>query len=241
MGKPLILLDRDGVLNRLVVDAEHGTIDSPLHPRQVEVLPGVPEALALLTHASFGIAIVTNQPAAAKKKTTWRNLEAVHAAVLARATSAGGRVLSSHVCFHRAEDRCDCRKPRTGLLRAAFAAHPDHDPGRSWMAGDGVTDVQAGAALGLRTAFLGPRKCDACKVFEGTGALLDFWGPDLPAFAAYLIGHAEGEDEQSNGARLTCEDIRGRGQPGVHPETGPGPVGAGLYHQPHAHAPERSA
>jgi D-glycero-D-manno-heptose 1,7-bisphosphate phosphatase len=239
MGKSLILLDRDGVLNRLVVDAEHGTIDSPLHPDQVEVLPGVPEALARLTDAGFGLAVVTNQPAAAKKKTTWRNLEAVHAAVLARATGAGGRVLGSHVCFHRAEDGCDCRKPRTGLLRAAFAAHPGHDPGRSWMAGDGVSDVQAGAALRLRTAFLGPRKCDACKILEGLDAFPDFWGADLPAFTAYLLGHAEGEDEQSNGARLTCEDIRGRGEPGVDAEAGPGPVGAGLHHQPNAHAPER--
>ena len=40
-ARPMILLDRDGVLNALVVDPEHGTIDSPLHPDQVEMLPGV--------------------------------------------------------------------------------------------------------------------------------------------------------------------------------------------------------
>src|SRR5713101_5169445 len=101
MGKPLILLDRDGVLNRLVVDAEHGTIDSPLHPDQVEVPGGAAEALAQLTQAGYGVAIVTNQPAWAKKKTTRRNLEAVHEAVLAGVTRLGGRVLSSHICFHR--------------------------------------------------------------------------------------------------------------------------------------------
>jgi D-glycero-D-manno-heptose 1,7-bisphosphate phosphatase len=241
MGKPLILLDRDGVLNRLVVDAEHGTIDSPLHPDQVEVLPGVPEALARLTQAGFGLAVVTNQPAAAKGKTTWRNLEAVHEAVLTRATRAGGRVLGSHVCFHRAEDGCDCRKPRTGLLRAAFAAHPGHEPALSWMVGDGVSDVQAGAALKLRTAFLGPRKCDACKVFEGLDASPTFWGADLPAFATYLLCHAEGEDEHSSGACFAGEAVRRRGQSGGDPEAGTRSVGAGLHHQPHADAPGRSA
>jgi D-glycero-D-manno-heptose 1,7-bisphosphate phosphatase len=187
MGKPLILLDRDGVLNRLVVDAEHGTIDSPLHPDQVELLAGVAEALALLTKAGYGMAIVTNQPAWAKGKTTRRNLEAVHEAVLAGATRLGGRVHSSHVCYHRAEDGCACRKPRTALLESALAEHPEFAREGAWMVGDGVTDVQAGAALGLRTAFLGPRKCDACKVLRRRDLTPTWWGPDLPAFTSHLL------------------------------------------------------
>lgn len=191
MGQPLILLDRDGVLNRLVVDPEHGTIDSPLHPSQVELLDGAAEALARLTAAGFRVAVVTNQPAWAKHKTTRRNLEAVHEAVLAAAARAGGRVDSSHVCWHRAEDGCDCRKPRTGLLREAFAHHPGHDPAASWMVGDGVTDVQAGAALGLRTGFLGPRKCDACKVLADRGMQPTWWGPDLLTFAEQLLNRGE--------------------------------------------------
>jgi len=79
---PLVLLDRDGVLNALVVDPEHGTADSPLHPSQVRLLPGVPEALARLTRAGFVLRIVSNQPAAAKGKTTRANLEAVHEKVV---------------------------------------------------------------------------------------------------------------------------------------------------------------
>ena len=187
MGKPLILLDRDGVLNRMVIDPEHGTIDSPLHPSQVELLPGVAEALGRLTAAGFGLAIVTNQPAAAKNKTTRANLEAVHEAVLAGATAAGGRILSSHVCFHRSEDGCDCRKPRTGLLRAAFACNPGHEAAQSWMVGDGVTDIQAGAALRLHTAFLGPRQCAACKILDECDLRPTWWGADLATFTNHLL------------------------------------------------------
>ena len=182
----MILLDRDGVLNRMVVDAEHGTVDSPLHPSQVEVFPFVAEALARLTRAGYGLAIVTNQPAWAKGKTTRENLEAVHAAILKAVTVAGARILSSHMCLHRAEDQCDCRKPKTAMLRAALER--DADLKQSWMVGDGVTDVQAGAALGLRTAFLGPRKCDACKIMEERRLAPTFWGPDLAAFADFLLG-----------------------------------------------------
>jgi D-glycero-D-manno-heptose 1,7-bisphosphate phosphatase len=184
MGKPLILLDRDGVLNRMVVDAEHGTIDSPLHPRQVELIDGVPEALAQLSAAGFTLAVVSNQPAAAKNKTTRANLEAVHEAVLAAACRLGGRIASSHLCFYRSEDGCSCRKPKPGLLREALALHGGDG---AWMVGDGITDIQAGAALGLRTGFLGPRKCDACKLFGERGLSPTWWGADLRAFADHVL------------------------------------------------------
>ncbi len=183
----MILLDRDGVLNRLVVDAEHGTVDSPLHPEQVEVFPYVAVALARLTQTGYGLAVVTNQPAWAKGKTTRQNLDAVHAAVLSAVIAEGGKILSSHMCLHRAEDNCDCRKPKTGLLREALGRQPGVDLARSWMVGDGITDVQAGAALGLRTAFLGPRKCDACKIMGDRALTPTYWGPDLAAFTDYLL------------------------------------------------------
>ncbi len=189
MGQPLILLDRDGVLNAVVVDPEHGTIDSPLHPDQVELLPGVAESLARLTAAGYRLAVVSNQPAAAKGKTTRANLHAVHETVLAQACQQGGRICSSHVCFHRAEDGCACRKPKPGLLEEAFARHPDADRAAAWMVGDGVTDLQAGAAVGVRTAFLGPRKCDACKVLRQRDLAPAWWGPDLAGFTDHLLGN----------------------------------------------------
>jgi histidinol-phosphate phosphatase family protein len=208
MGKPLILLDRDGVLNRLVVDPEQGTVDSPLHPSQVRLLPGAAEALARLTEAGYGLAVVTNQPAWAKNKTTRDNLEAVHRAVLAEATRLGGRILSSHLCLHRSEDSCDCRKPRPGMLREAFARNAGYDPSQSWMVGDGLTDVQAGAALGLRTAFLGPRKCDACKIMEQWDLRPTVWVTDLAAFATYLLGESGQFYGNSHETRPACQGFR---------------------------------
>ncbi len=208
MGKPLILLDRDGVLNQLVVDAEQGTVDSPLHPTQVKLLPGVPEALAQLTEAGYGLAVVTNQPAWAKQKTTRANLDAVHQTVLTEASRLGAKILSSHLCLHRSEDGCDCRKPKPGMLRAAFAANPDFDPARSWMVGDGVTDVQAGAALGLRTAFLGPRKCDACKIMDLYDSHPTLWVADLMTFTTHLLGESEQRNGNSHQAGPACQGVR---------------------------------
>ncbi|MFN7133664.1 MAG: D-glycero-alpha-D-manno-heptose-1,7-bisphosphate 7-phosphatase [Myxococcales bacterium] len=185
----LVILDRDGVLNEIVVDAEHGTIDSPLHPDQVRVYPWVPESLAALTAAGYLLAVATNQPSAAKGKTTRANLEATHARVLELAQASGGRIASSHVCFHRSEDGCACRKPKPALLLEALAtsAVPAAD---AWMVGDGVTDVEAGVAAGVHTAFLGPRKCDACKIFSDRRLSPGFWGKDLADFTRSLLSRA---------------------------------------------------
>jgi histidinol-phosphate phosphatase family protein len=167
----------------------------------------VAEALAQLTEAGYGLAVVTNQPAWAKNKTTRDNLDAVHRAVLAEATRLGGRILSSHVCLHRAEDGCTCRKPKPGLLREAFACNPGHDIGRSWMVGDGLTDVQAGTSLGLHTAFLGPRKCDACKIMQEWDLRPNLWVLDLPTFTTHLL-----ETERSHGNshedKPACQGVR---------------------------------
>jgi histidinol phosphatase-like enzyme len=90
----------------------------------------------------------------------------VHARVLELARSEGASILSSHLCFHRQDEGCACRKPRTGLLEQAFEANPGYDRRLSWMVGDGIHDIQAGQALALRTAFVGPRKIEYLKVFE---------------------------------------------------------------------------
>jgi D-glycero-D-manno-heptose 1,7-bisphosphate phosphatase len=179
-------LDRDGVVNQLTIDADHGTINSPLFPAQAEIVPGAPRALADLNKMGFGLAIATNQPAAAKGLTTMQNLRETHAKIVAAAESLGASVLSSHICFHRAEDGCSCRKPKTGLLAEAFARNPGFDRALSWMVGDGVTDVQAGKAFGIRAAFLGPYKCDVCRVFSDLSAHPDFTARSLPEFAAFL-------------------------------------------------------
>lgn len=182
----LILLDRDGTLNPMVVDPEHGTIDSPLHLSQVSILPGIPEALAKLQSLGFGLAIVTNQPAAAKGKTTLKNLESVHSEIVRQVQSEGAKILSSHICFHRAEDHCFCRKPKTGLLSAAFTENPRFLQNTSWIIGDGIVDLQAGQRFGIQTAFIGSKKWDAQKIFDEKGLKPHLWVENFQEFAEIL-------------------------------------------------------
>ena len=184
----LIVLDRDGVLNRMVFRDQTEPLDSPLKVEEVEVFSSVPDALRRLTEAGYKLALATNQPAAAKGKATRADLDAVHARVLAAAQAAGGRIQTSHICYHRAEDGCECRKPRTGLLEAALAATPGGRPEMSWIAGDRATDVLAGAALGFRTALLGPSRAGDDELLKARGIQPSFRGLDLKEFADFLLG-----------------------------------------------------
>jgi len=184
----LIVLDRDGVLNRTIPNPAEPRPDSPLRVDEVALYPWVPAILRALTDAGFGLVIASNQPAAAKGKASRASLEAVHQAVLDEAQSDGGVILSSHICFHRAEDRCDCRKPRPGLLREAFARNPGFVLAASWMVGDRAVDVQAGAAFGLQTALLpGDALADELRALAPGSVQPSFCGRDLRDFAEFLL------------------------------------------------------
>ena len=191
----LIVLDRDGVLNRTIPNPAEPRPDSPLRIEEVSIFPWVPPVLRALTDAGFGLVIASNQPAAAKGKVSRDGLERVHQQVLSDAQRDGGVILSSHICFHRAEDGCACRKPRTGLLREAFARHPTYRVQEGWMVGDRAIDVLAGVAFGLRTALLpgepaAERTADELRALAGVDQAIQpsFCGPDLRDFAVLLLG-----------------------------------------------------
>ncbi|HXJ20044.1 MAG TPA: HAD-IIIA family hydrolase [Polyangia bacterium] len=184
----LIVLDRDGVLNRLLPNPAEPRPDSPMRASQVQVFDWVPEVLRELTAAGFGLVIASNQPAWAKGKTTRADLDAAHQEVLRRATATGGVILSSHICYHRAEDGCRCRKPAVGLLEEAFARHTAYAREASWMVGDRAPDVLAGAAFGLRTALLAEADSPEVADLAGRGVRPSFHAHDLRDFARFLLG-----------------------------------------------------
>jgi D-glycero-D-manno-heptose 1,7-bisphosphate phosphatase len=183
----LVVLDRDGVLNRLVVHPPGESPESPHALAEVEILPGVPEAVRSLTEAGLVVAIATNQPAAAKGQVTRDELDRIHARVVTGAERAGGRILESFICLHRAEDGCECRKPRPGLLRAALARVPGARAEEAWMVGDRATDVLAGQALGFRTALIGPAWPSDEEMLKTKGFPPSFRGRDLQEFVDFRL------------------------------------------------------
>ena len=139
-GRRAVFLDRDGVLNEVVL--RDGRPASPPGLPDVRIPPGVAEALRRLRQAGFVLICVTNQPEVARGRQRRGTVEAIN-----RALGAALPIDDFFVCYHDDEDDCQCRKPRPGLLLAAAARH-GLDLRRSVMVGDRWRDVDAGHRAG---------------------------------------------------------------------------------------------
>jgi transaldolase len=177
-----VFLDRDGVLNR--TEIRDGVPRPPASPETLEILPGVPEALAALAARGFVLVVVTNQPDVARGRQSRAVVEAINGRLLAALPLRA--VLT---CYHDDADRCECRKPRPGLLRQA-AAEYGLDLSASVMVGDRWSDVQAGAAAGCRTVLVRTAYSEAgrCRPDHEVSDL-----PEAAAVVLRLAGPAEGE------------------------------------------------
>lgn len=152
-----VFLDRDGVINDLVLNPATGRMESPLKPEDVRLPDGVLPALFRLQEAGFLLILVSNQPNYALGKSSLSTLNAIHASLESVFTRAG--IHFSHFCYclHHPKGntpgysgQCDCRKPSPWFLfrmRDAF----DLSLAASWMVGDQPTDVACGRAAGVRT------------------------------------------------------------------------------------------
>src|SRR5436305_13310537 len=149
MNKALFL-DRDGVIDALVPH-DDGEWGAPLRPEQVRILPGAVEAIRRAAADGWLLFVVTNQPDAAKGKTSHASLHAVHEELVRQLGPAP--ITEFFYCFHRVEDLCVCRKPSPYFVEHAARYH-EVDLGRSWFAGDADTDIECGRRAGCRTALI---------------------------------------------------------------------------------------
>lgn len=144
-----LFLDRDGVVDELVYYESHGEWESPRTVRDLRMIEGVREPLQRFADAGWLLFVITNQPSAAKGKATRDGLQEVQDEVLRRLPA----VTRGYVCFHRSEDRCECRKPKPYFLHQA-AREFDVDLAQSWMVGDQDSDLLCGRNAGCKVALI---------------------------------------------------------------------------------------
>jgi len=138
----LIVLDRDGVINR---DSEQ-FIKSPDEWRPI---PGSLEAIARLHHAGFRVVVATNQSGIGRGLFDMATLNTIHEKMYKALAQAGGRIDALFYCPHTADSDCDCRKPKPGMLREIglrFGVDMTGVP----CVGDSVRDLEAAEAVGAQ-------------------------------------------------------------------------------------------
>jgi D-glycero-D-manno-heptose 1,7-bisphosphate phosphatase len=145
-GRRAVFLDRDGVINRSVV--RNGKPYPPASLQELEILPGVAEALRDLRKGGFLNVVVTNQPDVATGQQSREVVEKINAFLQDR---LGIDLVK--VCFHADADNCACRKPKPGMLLEA-ARELGIDLSASYLVGDRWRDIGAGQAAGCKSYFI---------------------------------------------------------------------------------------
>ena len=141
-----VFLDRDGVINRALVRG--GRPYPPSTLSEVEILPGVRQAMLALRDKDWLLVVVTNQPDVARGTIPRAQVEEINAYLKQELPMDDFRT-----CFHDSDAGCSCRKPLPGALLEAARVH-NIDLGASYMIGDRWRDTEAGASAGCKTFFI---------------------------------------------------------------------------------------
>ena len=164
MKRVALFLDRDGTLIR----------NEPYRdtPRGMKLLPNVARGLKSWVKSGFVPVIVTNQSGIARGLITRKGLELIHVRLLKLLKSRGVNVAAIYVCPHLPDGnvqkyarRCDCRKPKPGLLKRA-ARELRLELRNSVTIGDSPRDVEAGRKAGTHAILLGRDARDLLDAFR---------------------------------------------------------------------------
>lgn len=138
----LIILDRDGVINR-------DSSDFVTSVAEWIPLEGSIGAIAALSREGYTVAVASNQSGLARGLFDRNALRAMHRKLRKLVSAEGGRIDRIVICPHGPGDGCSCRKPEPGLLyrlarhyRSSLAGVP--------VIGDSLRDLQAAERAGAR-------------------------------------------------------------------------------------------
>ena len=168
-----LFLDRDGVINRQIMDGYVTKIE------EFDFLPKVLEALVILSKNFEHIFIVTNQQGISKGIFTMDDLEKIHAEMLKKIIEKGGKIDKIYVATDLESENNMNRKPQIGMALQAQKEHPDIVFANAIMVGDSLLDMQFGKNAGMTCVFLSNENSDNQN-------LADYIFVDLYQFALFL-------------------------------------------------------
>ena len=165
-----IFLDRDGTLN-----VDHGYVHQI---DDFQFIDGSIEALQELKSMGYLLVLVTNQSGIARGYFSEEQFLTLTEWMDWSLADRGVDLDGIYYCPHHPEGKgefkqnCDCRKPKGGMLLQAIQ-ELKIDPTQSFMVGDKIEDLQAGAAAKVRS-----------KILVKTGKPIT---PDGEAYADFVI------------------------------------------------------
>ena len=147
--KKIILIDRDGVINRKAPPGEYIS-----NWAQFEWIQETRQAMGQLAKAGFKFIVISNQAGVARGLTKSSSLKYIHTNLKKKMLEEGVDVLNIYICPHHWEEKCFCRKPMPGLFFKAsseFSFRLD----QTVYIGDDPRDCLAARNAGCGSIFLG--------------------------------------------------------------------------------------
>ena len=159
MKRKILFVDRDGTLIEEPDDFQVDAVD------KVRLLPGVIPALREILANGYALVMVSNQDGLGTDSFPTADFQPAHDLTLHLFESQGVEFEEVFICPHLPDDRCECRKPRTGLLTRFLAAN-DIDLQRSAVIGDRDTDIELADNIGVAGIKVGPDGLDWPAIAE---------------------------------------------------------------------------
>jgi histidinol-phosphate phosphatase family protein len=127
MRKPALFIDRDGTINQ----------DCPYckDPEDLHVYTDAVDIISKYASKGFLIIIITNQSGVNRGYFNVKELQEFNSALIRKVAQMGGRIDDIFYCPHTPEEKCECRKPETGLIKQATEKY-EIDMENSVMVGD---------------------------------------------------------------------------------------------------------
>lgn len=135
MAIKCILFDRDGTL---------GELQDKRYPQTLQPYADVKNVFSTLKQKGYLVGIITNQSSIARGTAIGYDFDAEFSAYGADAWE---------ICPHDDQDRCDCRKPKSGLL-LTIAKRLSVSLDECLVVGDRLSDVQCAKNVGANAALV---------------------------------------------------------------------------------------
>ena len=169
-----VFLDRDGVIVEDV--GYHYKIED------FKFIKNAIKGLKLLKN--FNLFMVTNQSGIGRGYYTLKDFEKFNIHLLKELKKCGIKIEKTYYCQHVPEDNCECRKPKTKLIKDAEKEFKINLK-KSFAIGDRKKDIEMGKNAGCRTIFVLTGK----GIEKKKNVKADFVARDLLEAAKWVISN----------------------------------------------------
>jgi D-glycero-D-manno-heptose 1,7-bisphosphate phosphatase len=175
-AKPIVFLDRDGILNFQAMNASSR--------EQFSWIPGVLDGLRQITALGLDLVVLCEQFDTEGAKMDWAKLLELENWIVKKAEEAGVSFLDFWYCPHDPKQDliCFCRKPSARLLNLAAERYKVKIR-NCWVMGVSSKEIRAADAAGMRSVTI-----LRSGVKENLKTLTDMHFQNVDAFAVYLKG-----------------------------------------------------